>query len=90
LLEPTPEELADHNLSCAELAALNRQGLVVNQRVAAEAADYLYRLTLTGGLRRFATYFELSSGVTRSRYITPEAVGRVVGRDPEFFKPAVE
>jgi hypothetical protein len=33
----------------------------VNVRVAAEAADYLYRMA-AGNLKRFATYFDLESG----------------------------
>jgi PRTRC genetic system ThiF family protein len=74
LLEPRPEELAPRSLSCAELALAGAQALMVNQRVAAEAADYLARLTLARNLRRFATYFDLESGSARSRYVTPESV----------------
>jgi hypothetical protein len=43
LLKPKPEELTN-NLSCAEMAVLNVQSESVNVRVAAEAADYLYRM----------------------------------------------
>jgi hypothetical protein len=42
-------------LSCAELALANSQGLIVNQRVAAEAADFLNLLLMRRNLRRFAT-----------------------------------
>lgn len=78
LLKPQPEELSNHNLSCAELMMANAQGLIVNQRVAAEAADYLARLLIHRNLRRFATYFDLASGAVRNHYITPEEIKRVV------------
>lgn len=74
LLTPQPEELSHHNLSCAELALANAQGLIVNQRVAAEAADYLARLLIHQNLRRFATWFDLASGAVRNSYITPEEI----------------
>lgn len=74
LLEPQPEELSHQNLSCAELALANTQGLIVNQRVAAEAADYLARLLIHQNLRRFATWFDLASGAMRNSYITPEKI----------------
>jgi hypothetical protein len=74
LLEPQPEELSNHNLSCAELALANTQGLIVNQRVAAEAADYLARLLVHQNLRRFATYFDLASGGVKNYYIVPEEI----------------
>lgn len=74
LLEPQPEEMSNHNLSCAELALANAQGLIVNQRVAAEAADYLARLLVHQNLRRFATYFDLASGSVKNYYITPEEI----------------
>ena len=74
LLEPQPEELSHHNLSCAELALANTQGLIVNQRVAAEAADYLARLLVHQNMRRFATWFDLASGAVCNSYITPEKI----------------
>lgn len=52
---------------------VNAQSLSINQRVTAEATDYLLGLT-TGNLRRFATYFDLASGSTRSLYLTETAV----------------
>lgn len=69
LLVPQPEEMEDDTLSCEQLALLNSQSLSINQRVAAEAFDYLLQLT-TGKLRRFATYFDLESGSGRSLYTT--------------------
>jgi PRTRC genetic system ThiF family protein len=73
LLIPQPEEMEDNNLSCEQLALLNSQSLSINQRVAAEAFDYLLQLT-TGKLRRFATYFDLESGSGRSLYTTQISV----------------
>jgi len=73
LLVPQPEEIEDNTLSCEQLALLNSQSLSINQRVAAEAFDYLLQLT-TGKLRRFATYFDLESGSGRSLYTTQISV----------------
>lgn len=80
LLEPQPEELSHYHLSCAELALANAQGLIVNQRVAAEAADYLSRLLIHHNLRRFATWFDLASGSAKNHYITPKTI---TSFDPE-------
>lgn len=48
--------------------------MIVNQRVAAEAADYLARLLVHQNLRRFTNYFDLASGAVRNSYITPEKI----------------
>jgi PRTRC genetic system ThiF family protein len=84
LLKPLPEEIAGNNLSCEQLALLNAQSLMVNQRVAAEAADFALRL-LTNSLTRFATYLDLPSGSARSKYITRESVAAVVDEAPDQF-----
>ncbi|MHC5756037.1 MAG: ThiF family adenylyltransferase [Nostoc sp.] len=70
LLIDEPEPVR-HNLSCGELAA--SQSLSVNFRVAAEINDYL-RGIVFGGLRKFATYFDLPTGSSRSIYITKSNV----------------
>jgi len=77
LLIPQPEELADNNLSCEQMALLNSQSLSINQRVAAEAFDYLLQLT-TGKLRRFATYFDLESGSGKSLYTTQVSIMQAI------------
>ncbi len=77
LLVPLSEELNLTTLSCAEIALQNRQNLFVNQQVAAIAADYLLSMTLTGGLRRFATYFNSNSGVAKSLYINKETLNNL-------------
>ncbi|MBA4399852.1 MAG: thiamine biosynthesis protein ThiF [Anaerolinea sp.] len=58
-------------ISCAEMALQDSQGLAINQRMASEAADFLVRMLITQDLRKMATYIDLESGVSRSRYITP-------------------
>jgi PRTRC genetic system ThiF family protein len=77
LLVSQPEELADNNLSCEQMALLNSQSLSINQRVAAEAFDYLLQLT-TGKLRRFATYFDLDSGSGKSLYTTQVGIMQAI------------
>lgn len=61
-------------LSCADMALQDSQGLAINQRMAAEAADYLVRMLITKDLKKFATYIDLESGTVRSKYITEKAV----------------
>jgi len=61
-------------MSCADLALADSQGLAINQRIAAEATDYLVRMLLTKDLQKMATYIDLASGSSRSVYITPESV----------------
>lgn len=75
LLEAEPEAAPDTAaLSCADMALADSQGLAINQRIAAEASDYLVRMLVTRDLMKCATYIDLASGATRSRYITPENV----------------
>lgn len=76
LLKSKSEELTN-NLSCAEMTVLNVQSESVNVRVAAEVADYLYRMA-AGNLKRFATYFDLESGTARSIYITQQSVSTIL------------
>ena len=65
---------SEAGLSCADLAMRDSQGLAINQRVSAEASDYLVRMLLTRDLQKMATYIDLASGSSRSVYITPESV----------------
>lgn len=75
LLKRTPKNQSiDTNLSCAEMAMQDSQGLAINQRMAAEAADYLVRMLITKDLRKFATYIDLESGSCQSKYINAELV----------------
>jgi PRTRC genetic system ThiF family protein len=84
LLQPRPEELLASKLSCAEIQLANAQSLAVNQIVASVATDYLLRL-VGGGLKRFATFFDLSSGSMRSRYITAQEIAGVIERPANFL-----
>ena len=62
------------DLSCAEMALLDSQGLAINQRMAAEAADYLVQMLITKDLKKYATYIDLESGTSQSKYITEDAI----------------
>ena len=73
LLKPEKVE-AKSDASCPERVRLGEQGLNVNQRVAVEMAEMLSSMLLTRTLKRFAVYFDLESGSTRSAYCTPSAV----------------
>lgn len=64
--------------SCPELIRLGEQSLNINQRVAVEINEILTALLLTNNLRRFATYFDLESGTSRSLYCTPEVIESVL------------
>ena len=64
-------------MTCAERIRLGEQSLNVNQRVAVEMSKILSELLLTQKLKRFAAYFDLESGASRSIYNTPEAITAV-------------
>ena len=87
LLVPRPEEAPDatENLSCEQLALMNAQSMMVNQRLAVEGSDYLLRLLVTHDLRRFQTFMDLPSGVSRSTYVTQENVTRVITEGIRHF-----
>ena len=61
-------------LSCPERIRLGGQSLNVNQRVAVEIGEMLTAMFLTCNLRRFATYFDLETGTSRSLYCTPDHI----------------
>ena len=87
LLKPKPEETTKASgMTCAELMAANAQSLIVNQRIAAEAADYVARLILRRPLKKFATYVDLDSGTARGVPITPEAVAKAARVKLEALK----
>jgi hypothetical protein len=70
------------------MALANAQGLIVNQRVASEAADYLARLLAHRNLRRFASYFDLASGSVKNHYITPDEIGAFTSPGKTVTEPA--
>ena len=70
----TADPLIRKTLSCPERVRTGEQSLNVNQRAAVEIAEMLSAFLLTGSLRRFASYFDLESGTSRSLYCTPEHI----------------
>ena len=62
------------NVSCAERIRLGEQSLNINQRVAVEISEMLTSMLLTRSLKRFATYFDLDCGTSRSLYCTRQHV----------------
>ncbi len=65
-------------ITCAERIRLGEQSLNVNQRVAVEISEMLTALLLTNSLKRFASYFDLESGTSRSLYTTPEKIEKAI------------
>lgn len=65
-------------LSCPDRIRLGEQSLNINQRVAVEIAEMLAEMFLTTSLKRFATYFDLETGTSRSLYCTPDQVAAAV------------
>lgn len=64
--------------SCPELVRLGEQSLNVNARVAVEIGEMLTQFLLTNSLKRFAHYFDLESGTSRSLYCTPEILEKAL------------
>lgn len=63
----------ENGLSCADLVQQDAQSLMINQAMAAWAAQYLYRLVVTQDLDIYATYLDLDSGSARSLPIVDHA-----------------
>ncbi|HRH42965.1 MAG TPA: ThiF family adenylyltransferase [Pyrinomonadaceae bacterium] len=82
---PIPRETAER-LSCAERISRGEQSLNINQRVAVEIGEILTEFVLTNNLRRFATYFDLESGTSRSSYCTTDSLSKAVNQ-AEISKP---
>ena len=76
-------QTTDDRITCAERIRLGEQSLNVNQRVAVEMSEILSELLLTNTLKRFATYFDLESGASRSVYNTPEAILAAANYEPK-------
>lgn len=73
-------------LSCPERIRLGEQSLNINSRVAIEIAEMLTELFLTNSLKRFATYFDLESGTSRSLYCTPENIKQALPKNKRKAK----
>ena len=85
---PLPRE-TDERMSCAERIMRGEQSLNINQRVAVEIGEMLTGLVLTNSLRRFATYFDLESGTSRSSYCTQAQIAEAL-KQAEKAKPKVK
>lgn len=70
--------VTEQRVSCPELVRLGEQSLNVNSRVAVEIGEMLTQLLLTNSLKRFAHYFDLESGTSRSLYCTPEILEKAL------------
>lgn len=76
-----PSRLETHeSISCPDRIRLGEQSLNVNQRVAIEMAEMLTEMFLTTSLKRFATYFDIETGTSRSLYCTPDQVAAAVSK----------
>ena len=73
-----PVSAQQQRVSCPELVRLGEQSLNVNSRVAIEIGEMLTQLLLTNSLKRFANYFDLESGTSRSLYCTPEILEKAL------------
>lgn len=70
--------------SCAELLFTGAQSMTINKAVAAIAADFLYQLTISKELNRYAAFVDLATGVMNSEYITPRRIAAIINRPVEF------
>lgn len=87
LLKTELAETEDDKLSCAEMALQDSQGMAINQRMAAEAADYLVRMLITKDLKKYATYIDLESGSCQSKYINSGLVNEFGGKEKKKSRP---
>jgi PRTRC genetic system ThiF family protein len=85
---PLPRENTER-MSCAERIMRGEQSLNINQRVAVEIGEMLTELLLTNSLRRFATYFDLESGTSRSSYCTLANLSEAL-KQAETSKPKLK
>lgn len=76
LLASAIEETA---LSCGDLVLQDEQSLMINQAVAAVAAQYAYAAVIQRELRSFATYLNLEPPVASSRLITQANLSALTG-----------
>jgi len=87
--KPRPRGFTERTAaSCPELVRLGEQSLNINSRVAVEIGEMLTALLLTNSLKRFAAYFDLESGTSRSLYSTKETIERVLIEAAQNVKPA--
>jgi len=63
------------NMSCAELALVDEQGISINHSIASAAASLLAKMLVTKDLRYHCTYVSLEAG-TQFVYNSPRILGR--------------
>lgn len=76
-------------MSCAKRIMRGEQSLNINSRVAVEIGEILSGLVLTNSLRRFASYFDLETGTSRSSYCTPAQIAEAL-KQAETTKPKLK
>ncbi len=76
--EKTSVSTPSEGLSCPDRVRLGEQSLNINQRVAVEMTEMLTEMFLTRSLKRFATYFDLETGTSKSFYCTPDQIASAV------------
>jgi PRTRC genetic system ThiF family protein len=87
LLDDQPEELANNNLSCAEMLMANQQSFDINASIAVEASKFLTSLLLKRNLKRFACEVNNTSGVVKpTSYATPEEVARIIKKPVSYVQ----
>jgi len=74
LLEDRENSETPTHRSCREMALENAQSLMINQRVAAEAAAILNDLLLVRQLRVFAAYFDIQAHSASAQFITEKNI----------------
>ena len=79
--EKTSQSNSSEGLSCPDRVRLGEQSLNINQRVAVEMTEMLTEMFLTRSLRRFAIYFDLETGTSKSVYCTPDQIALVVPKN---------
>lgn len=84
LLLRQAEQAVKRPASCAELLFTGAQSMTINKVVAALAADFIYQLTISKELNRYAAFVDLATGVMSSEYITPRRVAALIDRPVEF------
>lgn len=72
-----PEPTVQDKRSCAELVITEEQSLVVNQAMAALAAQYIYRFVVMREISWLATYFNLEPPTARTTPITAKAIRKI-------------
>jgi PRTRC genetic system ThiF family protein len=85
-----PKKQRTRRGDCAAAAEANLQGLMVNQAIAAVAAQYLYQLIVERRVTTFETSVALQGLAMRSRPITATALAAATGLAPDDLTGAAK